>query len=420
MHPTAHRTLRLTVCSCAALVLGFQGPARADDTATTGGGALIYRVYLPSGSPQSVPLPSVTISYNDGRPSRTVAPCATGETATRDTSGSARSSCAWGLVVSGAQTADGHPVGLNVFYPDTTSTYWVTFFPADSAQTITVNGVYPDARYMSFNAYNMTGSSYTVNGKDSGLADSVIAPDAGSINPWQQAGAAGGHFTVKLLAAPPSDEVNTLPLPPAPDGSTSSASLPLPCTGQACPPLDTFVRIDSGGLYPNVDNAYVSALHVPQAGQVLVIRGKLPSTVDGTHPQPWPAGDTAMRYWSVCNNVYLPPYPVLGCADDDHVPVDAQGHYTIVTSAPADRPRNATTEQGVVWLANATWLPTARHLVLIRNMLPNGFAPAVQNVPVNSSPAVKRSIMQAYYPRAWVCSTRRFEQGGWQACQAGG
>jgi len=415
----AFRPARILPTLLAALSLGPLATAHAlaaTDTPASGdgSGSLIYRVYLPAGAPQSVALPTLTFSYSDGRPSRTLTPCTGSASSTSGTD----TSCAWRLVVSGAQTSDGRPAGLNVLYPDTVSTYWVTFFPADPAQTITVKGVYPDARYMSFNAYDASGSSYEVNGMPSGLYDAAIQPDAGALNPWQQSGAAGGAYTVQLLASPDPKAPNTLPLPPA--SSASLSSLPLPCKGTACPPADTFVRIDTGGLYPNVDNAYVSALHTPQAGEVLVIRGKLPSTVDGAHPQPWPAGATQLRYWSVCNNVYLPPYPVLGCADDDQVPVDSQGDYTVVTSAPEDRPTNATAAQGVVWLSNATVLPTARHLVLVRNMLPNGFQQAVQSVPVNSSPATTQAIMHAYYPRAWRCSKRRFEQGGWQACQAGG
>jgi hypothetical protein len=380
--------------------------------ASTSVGFLIYRVYLPEGGSSKVTLPGLTYSYSDGRAAQTIKPCST--TLQSTPSGSGAPGCAWLLKVAGPTAAS----GINIAYPDASSTYWVTPFPVDPALSISVNGQYPDARYMSFNVYDSSGSSFVSNGVYSGLADYLIAPDAGSANPWQQSALPGGAYTLQISTAAVPGMRNVLPMPPS-DGGTPTG-LPPTCKGKdECPAYKVFQPAGLGGLFPNVDNAYVSALTQPEPGRVLVIRGKLPASPSGdqsTHPVPWPAAGSQLRYWSICNNLYLEPYPVTSCAADYQLKTDSQGYYTVVASATADRPVNATEAYGVAWLQNSKLLPYARHMLIVRNMLPNQFSEAIQNIPSGGGSADAQSVMKAYYPQVWSCSKAIYEAGGWKAC----
>lgn len=65
----------------------------------------------------------------------------------------------------------------NTAYPGTEITYWGAKFVTPPGSTLTLAGLYPHARYSSFNAYEGNGSSA------SSLSDRQIKPDRGSINP---------------------------------------------------------------------------------------------------------------------------------------------------------------------------------------------------------------------------------------------
>jgi hypothetical protein len=180
-----------------------------------------------------------------------------------------------------------------------------------------LSGRYPDARYASFNVYTGDGTSFTAKGVSSVMTDYRIAPDAGSVNPWQKRARPGGRFTVTLRPGASPEQVNTLPL--APEGTasgrlgyvvyrvylpaggpfskasltevafeqgSSSVTLP-PCrqsggvpvaspstsagaqspaaTGRAPARLRCF-RPTFHPLFPNADSAYLAALVVPPAG----------------------------------------------------------------------------------------------------------------------------------------------------------
>jgi hypothetical protein len=409
------RLTRKCLISALAVMGAATGLQAQAASSSSGVGFLMYRVYLPEGGPTKVVLPKLTFSYSDGRPSRTLAPCTTtlGLTAAGLSNLAAGTfTCAWAFTSGGPSPA----IGLNIAFPDASALYWVTPLAIDQAATITVNGEFPDARYMSWNAYDASLTTYEINGVKSGLPDFEIAPDAGSVNPWQQSGPAGGHYTLKVSSGG-AGQGNVLPMPPSTKGAISL--MPAPCSGAACPPINQFLRQSFGGLFPNVDNAYVVALTQPKSGQVVVVRGKMPTSVVGaqsSHPVPWPADGLQTRYTSVCNNVYAWPYPVTNCAADYQLKPDAQGYYTVVASAAKDRPANATDAKGVSWLANSPILASTRHMLIVRNMLPNGFDQAVQNVPVDSTPQAAEAVMQDYYPHVWACAKATFEAGGWQAC----
>ncbi|MGO9178718.1 MAG: hypothetical protein ACLQHS_05510 [Candidatus Limnocylindrales bacterium] len=253
-----------------------------------------------------------------------------------------------------AATASSANVGL----PDTAAGYWLEPFQIAPGLRIVVSGTFPDARYASLQVYNQIGGSFSRNGVGSSLPDYQIAPDQGSVNPWQQQAAPGGHFSVTLREDVAPGQVNTLPL--APLGTTSgkgyleyrvylpaggdfskvvppaltleqggrSASL-APCATRTSPgsapqstpssgPTPTpvlpspsaktpvvgqlqFFTETFDALTPNADLTYVLAyLTPPGPGDVVVIRAKAPTHASGDHPAPWPAANEDVRYWSLC------------------------------------------------------------------------------------------------------------------------
>ncbi len=356
-------------------------------------------------------------------------------------------SCAWAHMV----TRD----TLNVAYPDTGATYWSMSYNLIAGDRIELEGTFPDARYISFVTYGLTGSAVDH------LTDRDIQADVGSSNPFADPGAPdGGSYALTLSAsagpgAPgnvlaaggvtgsvvyrtyvPDDSgdptggvglptvkvrradgsVVTIPECADPGGDPTLVSLinafgPATDVAPLDPPL--FKRPAAvAGLYANPDNGYVAAVAEHQPGEVVVVRAKaptVPDTVAGASPAT-PGRD--MRYWSMCTNEYRKPYPVTDCTHDTRVPLDGDGWYTIVASTAADRPSNATTADGVAWL---DWGSTTFDMVLIlRNMLPDaGFTEDVFDV-APGQPA--SSAMGEHAPLTATCDRATFEAGGATAC----
>jgi hypothetical protein len=108
-------------------------------------------------------------------------------------------------------------------------------------------------------------------------------------------------------------------------------------------------------------------------------------------------GTGQLRYWSFCTNA--PTTQVYACHNDDQIPTDAHGDYTVVISTAAARPGNATTRCGIAWIPAG---PLSQSVVLLRNMLPDpSFAQAIQN----AQPGTEQQTMGAYYPRGTYYAT---------------
>ena len=149
----------------------------------------------------------------------------------------------------------------------------------------------------------------------------------------------------------------------------------------------------------------------------------------GATPVAWPQTEYQVRYWSIANNVYKKPYPVVtfgrgkrvvyGGAPDLSTPLDTEGRYNVAISHPADKPKNATADNGIAWLPTQVNKPRAWETLIMRNMLPNsGFANAIQQIPSSNygDPAAAQSVMGSYYPSIASCSRAVFEKGGPDAC----
>jgi hypothetical protein len=377
---------------------------------------------------------------------------------------------------------------------------------------------------MSVNIYDASFGTFSLNGVSSGLADYLIAPAEGSVNPFQVVGEPGGSFTLTITGDAQPGQVNTLPLAPAgqpsgrlsaplgylvyrvylPTGGNSTVQLPQvtlvngdqrvplspcspqttsvvqqataktasasasalaqtlgvaadgdlrgalgtlvsgvrgaagplasgvrassggtkPCRGSACPATLQFFRAKASttnAFFPNVDNAYVSALYRVAPGQVVVVRGHAPTSPSGTSPVPWPQAGMQLRYWSLCNNLYHKPWPVVanalpgggvdyGCVADDATTLDANGDYTYVV-AP-ESARAAVEAAGGTFVPLSAKQPRARQVLIFRNMLPAAdFPDAVQAAPQDGHPSSTASAMGAYYPRAYRCTLAQFIAG---------
>jgi hypothetical protein len=84
-------------------------------------------------------------------------------------------------------------------------------------------------------------------------------------------------------------------------------------------------------------------------GQVLVIRGKLP-TVPRTHDGEKRMGSGQMREWDMCVLESLAVTATYRCLYDEQIPVGKNRRYTIVVAHDSLRPRNAKKKCGVAWL----------------------------------------------------------------------
>ena len=204
---------------------------------------------------------------------------------------------------------------------------------------------------------------------------------------------------------------------------------PAPC-GDDCT-YNAFLRPTSAQtsrVFPNPSNAYAAMVYTPQAGKILVVKMLAPTTPQGEQPVAWPTTDYQLRYWSMCNNVYVKPYPVVanptpgggvtyGCISDDTAVVDEAGYATFVFSRPSDRPKNATAANDINWLPMSATQPRSPGLVALRHMLPSAdFTESVLAVPGGSNPAATAAIMGDYYPTTVVCSVRTFERSGAAGC----
>jgi hypothetical protein len=208
-----------------------------------------------------------------------------------------------------------------------------------------------------------------------------------------------------------------------------------------CQPEDQvvfWIPENTGGYFPNPYNKYIAGPALCfDPGKFVIVRGQaadFPDTYNGNPVwQPALPGYVQLRYWSMCNNEQVAPFPVVMCEPDYATKLDSQGYYTYVLGQGDPPP----------WLpAYATWLPwgstQVSNILIFRNMLPTmpqfdmsvqaAIAPpgecAVDNQP-NTPPtraqviaggACAAGVMKAFYPRAVFCDESVFQGGGWQAC----
>lgn len=378
----------------------------------------------------------------------------------------------------------------NVLYPDTAVNYYLARVTVPPGGELRLEGRFPHARYLSFNAYDELGRPTDA------LADRRIEPDRGSTNPYvvgQRRDVAMRSYTVRVVPAPAPDdpadrERNTVYLGSEgravhsgsiiyrvylpdrgrdefgdtglPQGTLRLADgreleQPLACSagsdqpstginavdrssdgpvtpnyGAAQDPLlfqkffnagrgiattfsnDVAERMsgdERGGFFSDGNNSYVSAPTSRDLGEVIVIEGRIPDTVD-TYGGDRRFEDAQLRYWSMCHTASLAAGGVtdtVGCVFDEQVPQGPRGEFTVVISTPDDRPANARAECGVAWLPFGA---RPNGVVIMRNQLPSpDFGQAIAKV---AEPGDEAEVMGPYLPRGSYTSTDTFEQRG--------
>ncbi|WP_018158199.1 hypothetical protein [Demetria terragena] len=168
---------------------------------------------------------------------------------------------------------------------------------------------------------------------------------------------------------------------------------------------------DAGGFNDNRDTRYVYAHVSRMHGEVLVLRGKMPTTASAPNGETRMPGDVQTRYWSITQNESFYTQRGTGVLCDQDVPVDENGWFTIVTSTTTDRPRNATAENGVAflpWPQNGDGAGDFDYgLLVLRNLVPNpDFAEAVGQIPWVGD---EKATMGDYLPTATYMSRQEFE-----------
>jgi hypothetical protein len=358
--------------------------------------------------------------------------------------------CAWPLEITGSGPT-------NVFYPDTNATYWVMPVDTSAWQSLTATGRYTDSRFFSFTTYyNLSHPSPKV---VDNIIDADIAPDRGSVNPFQHpfvipglgrdytitfdgnSSGTGNHVQwaadqatyivyriyipdrglgrkagARLPALTLTDmQGNSQVLQKCPAGTGASELQSLlasitPPPPQTCPtsqPQPTSFAFapgtDGDGLFGNPVTTYASERNLClTTGQIIVVRGRaadFPDTYHGTSIFiPTLPGALQLRYWSLCNNKEESPRPVVACKADFDTPLDLQRFYTYVISTDSSRP--AWVPPGVAWLPWGD--PSIQNALIFRDMLAEpGF-----------------TLTGPYLPTGAFCDPQTFRDGGWQACFA--
>jgi hypothetical protein len=247
---------------------------------------------------------------------------------------------------------------------------------------------------------------------------SIVASQAGCAEPQlskliDALGAIDLNGTLIRVDYP--DQLDVLPLrfPTASHPPTSSVFYGLPnallhILGNLSPvelpaALQSTELLSGGGFLSNSDAAYTSSAFSRSDGNVFLLRARAPSWrgADGVS-----FGMEDMRYWSICQNEFATQRYV-ACTADYQTAIDADGFFTVMVSDIADRPANATKDNGISWLP---WGPYPDGLLLYRHMLPNpSFAPAIQNVPFGTDPL---SVMGDYFPQVTYCTKATAEAAG--------
>ncbi len=118
-------------------------------------------------------------------------------------------SCAWPTELNVQSDNSAVPDSVSV---DSAQAVWFQPIVAAAGTRIVLSGRFPDARYASFSAYTPSGG-FATSQADTSLPDYRIAPQPGSVNPWQHEGAPSGRFTLTIRSDPSPGQANTLPLP---------------------------------------------------------------------------------------------------------------------------------------------------------------------------------------------------------------
>ena len=172
-----------------------------------------------------------------------------------------------------------------------------------------------------------------------------------------------------------------------------------------------------GTQYDNSDARYMTGAFSFDFGQVVVLKGRLPTTprtLNGNRKMT--AGQLVA--WDMCIVQSLVTTKTHRCVFDEQLPLRGRSkrEYTIVVSSPANRPKNARFRCGVWWMSadpagDGAGRPNVGQF-LTRNVLPStGFRQSSWAVKTPFA-ADAAKTMGAYYPRGIHTSKKQFERSG--------
>ena len=165
-------------------------------------------------------------------------------------------------------------------------------------------------------------------------------------------------------------------------------------------------------LLANRDVRYISTFYSRNHGEVFVVRGKKPRTPSLKHGIPLYSEETDIRLWTVCTyNLWNG--AANACMTDEDIPVDADGYYTLVATAPSARPANATRDAGFAWLDTGNFIDGQ---LTYRTLLSND--DLVERIARAIDTGVADAETEPYVPRTAFCSRKVFEREGADGCFA--
>jgi hypothetical protein len=162
--------------------------------------------------------------------------------------------------------------------------------------------------------------------------------------------------------------------------------------------------IPTGGFFENPDGKYLLAPTSREFGQVLQLRGRMPTTPrTGSGEGTMTSGQ--LRYWSMCT--FSQASSLYGCASDEDVPTRADGDFVVVATTAAARPSNARAACGVAWIPLG---PVPQTFLMLRNMVPDpSFTHSIQRAEVGT----EKATLGEYYPEStYFRTTKSFEALG--------
>ncbi|MFN8133611.1 MAG: hypothetical protein U0R70_18870 [Solirubrobacteraceae bacterium] len=147
-------------------------------------------------------------------------------------------------------------------------------------------------------------------------------------------------------------------------------------------PVRDPIKNPTRGFFGNIYNAYVEAVINRKFGKVVVLHGRLPTTPK-TYGGERTLGPGQLRFYSLCSTEAVVTGVTRFCLNDEQIPTNRRGDFTVVVSRRADRPKTANAAHGIGWLE---WSATGDGdldrdfgRLVIRNLLPRpSFAQALQ------------------------------------------
>jgi hypothetical protein len=161
-------------------------------------------------------------------------------------------------------------------------------------------------------------------------------------------------------------------------------------------------------ILASADILYLVTPYTRRLGNVHVTRARMLAAPDTPREPVWSADKqirgftvTTYNFWAgICEAAVV----------DNEIAVDDEGFYTLVVSTEADRPKNATLENGVTWLNWGDYLDgqLTFRLLLRRSLLLTKMREAIESGEVDPEVA-------PYVPQSRHCTREAFEEAGWRA-----